>query len=696
MPGIVVEEDSNPPAEDIVAAAKSPKAQLSQVSPVDMSIERLYDNVCEMESSCEGSLSRQSFGSEVEESRIDSELCQLVGVKACAGDILEEKEIPEKTKSPSVRKTVNSGRTAPRLSTGSAASSKTLKKIPLSRFDSETSSKSVQGKTVSISPEKRDKVLKKRNPGLNSVKKGISEQSAPSEAPTDGGGENPDLGPFLLKHARDLVAGDNHRRALDYVIRATKSFEKSADGKSGLDLVMCLHVLASIHCSLEQYDEAIQVLEQSIEIPDSGENLDHALAKFSGYMQLGDVYWLLGLIERAIQCYSEALEIQKGALGCDDPRVGETCRYLSEAHLQILQLEEAEKLCQAALDIHKVKGEEPLLEEIADQRLMALICETKGNYETALEHLVMASMAMVSEGHEVEVAPLDCSIGDAYSSLSRYDEAVFAYQKALTALKLTKGENHPAVASVFVRLAALYNRTGKLRESHAFCENALKIYAKPPPGTPAEDIASGLTDISSIYESMNEQDQALRLLKKALKMFDDASGQRRTVAGIEAQIGVLQYTTGNFAESYESFKSSIAKLRACGEKKSLFFGIVLNQMGLTCIHLYSISEAADLFEEAKAILDQEYGPYHPETLAVWSNLAGIYDALGRVDDAIRLLEHVVATREEKLGTANPDVDDEKRRLAELLKEAGRVRSRKARSLNFLLGASTTKRESVPV
>jgi hypothetical protein len=40
-------------------------------------------------------------------------------------------------------------------------------------------------------------------------------------------------------------------------------------------------------------------------------------------------------------------------------------------------------------------------------------------------------------------------------------------------------------------------------------------------------------------------------------------------------------------------------------------------------------------------------------------------------------------REEKLGTANPDVDDEKRRLSDLLKEAGRIRSRKVRSLENL-------------
>lgn len=59
----------------------------------------------------------------------------------------------------------------------------------------------------------------------------------------------------------------------------------------------------------------------------------------------------------------------------------------------------------------------------------------------------------------------------------------------------------------------------------------------------------------------------------------------------------------------------------------------------------------------------------------------------RLDDAIEILEHVVGTREEKLGTANPDVDDEKRRLDELLKEAGRARNRKARSLETLLDAN---------
>ncbi|RVW63927.1 Protein kinesin light chain-related 1 [Vitis vinifera] len=51
-------------------------------------------------------------------------------------------------------------------------------------------------------------------------------------------------------------------------------------------------------------------------------------------------------------------------------------------------------------------------------------------------------------------------------------------------LKQEEWENHPTVASVVVRLADLYNKVGKLRESKSYYENALRFYGKPNPGIP--------------------------------------------------------------------------------------------------------------------------------------------------------------------------------------------------------------------
>ncbi|KNA23332.1 hypothetical protein SOVF_025720 [Spinacia oleracea] len=509
--------------------------------------------------------------------------------------------------------------------------------------------------------------------------------------------DNPDLGPFLLKLARDTIAsGDGPVKALDFAVRASRSFERCAvEGEPNLDLAMSLHVVAAIYCSLGRFDEAIPVLERAIEVPELSRGTDHALAAFSGYMQLGDTHSMLGQIDKSIECYKDGLKIQIQTLGDSDPRVAETCRYLAEAHVQTMQFDEAEKLCKQTLDIHRAHSAPASLEEAADRRLMALILEAKADYESALEHLVLASMAMIANGQENEVASIDVGIGNIYQSLCRFDEAVFSYQKALTVFKSSKGENHPSVASVFVRLADLYYKTGKLRESKSYCENALRIYNKPVPGTSQEEISSGLSDIAAVYESVNEPEEALRLLERALKLLEDKAGQQNTIAGLEARMGVMYYLIGRYGEALSSFESAVAKLRASGERKSAFFGVLLNQMGLACVQLFKIDQAAELFEEARAVLEQECGPCHQDTLGVYSNLAATYDAMGRVEDSIEILEYVVKLREEKLGTANADFDDEKSRLAELLKEAGKSRNRKTKSLENLIDPNSkrTKKET---
>lgn len=661
------------------------------------------------ESSSGWSNSGGSFGSFGGESRSDAESHDLINgnkklikiseggdhVKdlAVRGDngLLDKKfEQAGKVHSPSTNSPVSRKKSAkpPRLPLESITPSKLTTK---NKESPEIGGNNVRKPGAELSPRKKYKSFPNKDA---SMLKNATEDSPKMES------THPDLGPYLLKQARDVISsGDSPRKALQLALRATKSFERCACKKPNLDLVMSLHIVAEIHCTLGQYDLAIPVLERSIEIPSVEHGHDHALAKFSGYMHLGDIYATMGQIESSIQCYTRALEVQKLALGDKDPRVGDTCRYLAEAHVQALQFDEAERLCQMALDIHREKDHFASLEEMADRRLMGLICDAKGDYESALEHLVMASMAMMSNGQEAEVASVDCSIGETYLALARYDDAVFAYQKALTVFKSTKGEDHPLVASVLVRLGELYLKKGRLRESRSYCENALLIYGKPLPGASPEEVASGLTDISAIFAYMNEHEMALKLLQSALNFYNDLPGQQSKAAGVEAQMGVLYYIVGDYSESYASFQNSVTKLQACGKKKSAFFGIALNQMGLACVQLDEIIEAAKLFEEAKSILEQEYGPYHPDTLGVYSNLAGTYDALGRLDDAIGILEYLVEIREEKLGTANPTVDDEKKRLSVLLKEAGRVRHKKTRSLEILLEGGNShgiKKKAIPV
>lgn len=485
----------------------SPRSPLSPDTPLsdsidlaidgvmNTSIEQLYHNVCEMRSS-DNSPSTRSFLSYGEESRIDSELCHLAGhfremEAAMEGAVVMENEDQN---DPNKKAIEFIGENLKKLQTIASSPSFMNSRPPSCR------------KSRDIAPRKQ------RYPPLP------AKLQKAKEAFNGSGLDNPDLGRILLKQAQDMItSGENPQRALEFAVRAVKCYEKCPDGeKLNLELVMSLHCLAAIYCNLGQYSDAIPILERSIDIPALEEGETHALAKFAGCMQLGDTYSMVGQVENAILCYTAGLEIQRQFLGERDPRVAETCRYVAEAHLQALQFDEAKKLCQMALEVHQVSGS---LQEAADRRLMGLICDLTGNYESALEHLILAGMAMSSKGRSLEVAATDRSIGDAYLSLARYDEAVCAYQKAVTVFKSVKGENHPTVASVFVRLADLYNKIGKFKESKSYCEKALKIYNKPNPGIPLEEIGIGLIDVSATYQAMNELEQALKLLKKARRIY---------------------------------------------------------------------------------------------------------------------------------------------------------------------------------
>lgn len=609
---------------------------------VDISIEQLYINVCEMDSS-DHSPSRHSLVSCENESRIDSELQRLVGVES---EGVEE-----------MRESI--------LVTGNKKEGNLVGHSILQEKRGSPNPKSTLSRRKSFRGRRS---FRKPNVVCTLKKAGL---------------DNPDLGPLQLREVRDLIAsGDNPKKALKLALRAVKLLEKQAiGGKTNLELVICLHVLAAVHCSLGQYGEAILVLKRSIEALALEVGQSHALAKFAGLMQLGDAYSMLGQIENSIPCYTAGLGIQRQVLGEMDSQFHETCRYVAEAHIQALQFDEAEKLCQKVLNIHKENGLPASLEEAEDRSLMGHICASKGDHEAALKNYVLASVAMASKGKDTDVAAISCSIGDSYQALARYDEALSAYQKALTIYKLTKGDYHLVVSSIYIRMADLYNEIGKFWEAKSYCESALRIYGKANiNGISSEEIASSLVDISAIYQSMNELDLAVMLLQKAQKIYGDATCKQTTIARIEAQIGVMYYMMENYSESYESFKSAISKIRVTEVKKSAFFGITLNQMGLACMQSHSINEAADRFNEARGILEEKYGPSHPETLAVCSNLAVTYGAMGRFADAVEILQYVVGIREGELGTENPDVNCEKSRLVELLLELGRIPNRKLRYL----------------
>ncbi|PPD89133.1 hypothetical protein GOBAR_DD13931 [Gossypium barbadense] len=363
-------------------------------------------------------------------------------------------------------------------------------------------------------------------------------------------------------------------------------------------------------------------VRRSIEVPLLGNGSDHALAKFSGCMQLGDTYSMMGQLDRSINSYESGLRIQIEALGDSDPR---TCRYLAEAHVQVVQFDEAE----------------------SPARRPSKSTKSTVHQDPLKKQLITCLWLLCVKQRETMNLPLST-----LSVLAYLMRQSLPIRRHLTVFKSTKGKSDPSLASVFIRLADLYNKTGKLRESKFYSENAFRIYFKQP-------------------------EEALKLLEMAMKLLEDTHGNISTIARIEAQMGGMFYLVGRYGEVRSSFESAMAKLHASGEK-------------------------------ARKILELECGSCHVETIGVYSYLAATYDDIGRLSKksififihnnhlildniisrstsqviyAIEILKYILKIREEKPGMENPNVDDEKIRLAA-------IRNRKGKSFENLLNANS--------
>jgi len=226
MPGIVtngVHDDgevnemngNHSPTKESLTPIKSPRSSMSpqrrqSVGPnfqddgvVEPSIEQLYENVCDMQSS-DQSPSRQSFGSDGDESRIDSELHHLVGGRMRELEIMEEEVEVEVGRRPGES---SSGETSSGM--GNLSDDKKLDMV--AEIQSGSKSPVVKTRSSSKSPVSSEKIVKPLNSTLGSDTSPRSKpkgKSPPAKAPLERKNDKP-----LRKQTRGVNGVKNSKNS---------------------------------------------------------------------------------------------------------------------------------------------------------------------------------------------------------------------------------------------------------------------------------------------------------------------------------------------------------------------------------------------------------------------------------------------------------------------------------------------------
>jgi eukaryotic-like serine/threonine-protein kinase len=221
-------------------------------------------------------------------------------------------------------------------------------------------------------------------------------------------------------------------------------------------------------------------------------------------------------------------------------------------------------------------------------------------------------------------ATIRLTIGNAYRGVGDERLAVVHLERSVELRKAGLGPNHPDTLSSLFHLAMAYQFVDRLSDAIALLEQILEQYQ----ATLGPDHALTLIVLNCLgeaYRKAGQLDKAAPLIEQALKLRE---GLNRPEAA-----------------------SSMHDL-----------GLVYRDMGRH-------GAAMDLLERATRKLEALNGADHPDTLYSMGNLVGVYEKVGKLDQASRLLREIIHRREKDNSRSSAHTADLRVRLGQnLLKQ----------------------------
>ena len=343
-----------------------------------------------------------------------------------------------------------------------------------------------------------------------------------------------------------------------------------------------------------RYDEARAQYEQALAIQEAALGPDHAdLAATLG--GLGLVHRRTGQSEKARDFLERALAVRERAVGAENPLLAVTANNLGLVHLRLRNYERARELFERALALHERRyGPDSPRVGGTIGNLGDLFRET-GDLQQARrfqERAVAIVEKAYGPDHRDTATSLN-ALGQVLFEMRLYAEARPIFERARDTYVRALGPGHAYVAYPTENLGDVFRATGEYRLAEAQYERALEIRLGAF-GDVHQTVGQTLRNLGTLRVLMDDCPRATPVLQQAVDVI------RQTMDAEHSWIG-----------------SSRLDLGSCEVKAGRY------------------AEAEPLLVDAYRILRAKLGADNERTTKAAAQLAAVYDALGKPDDAAR-------------------------------------------------------------
>ncbi len=240
--------------------------------------------------------------------------------------------------------------------------------------------------------------------------------------------------------------------------------------------------------------------------------------KGKSYVNLGILYWHLGLIKEARDCQETAIAIWKKSGNVKSE--ANAYHNLGLIEQDDKKYDQAESAYQCSLHLHQQLGNHAKVARLYND--LAAVNELKGNQDNRkiLGYYEKALKTTQSSNDGYAIGWLHCNIGRAYNSLNKADSALFFLSKAKNYLELLPGRKRS--------LVVVYNAMAEAHRSKKEWKQAIQVLEK------AERLENQVT--GKLREVYLETYQLFRDIYKAQHNPAQVRNYQKKYQGIQAEL----------------------------------------------------------------------------------------------------------------------------------------------------------------
>ena len=200
-----------------------------------------------------------------------------------------------------------------------------------------------------------------------------------------------------------------------------------------------------------------------------------------------------------------------------------------------------------------------------------------------------------------------------------------AENSLIAALRVLEPSDRRERATVLGELGDVYANEDELPKAERAYGESLAIYKEL---ADRDQTIRLLQRLGGVYSMERRDDDALRLLKQALKL---TKNNPAGAADVLNTIGVAYYRQGNANKAAKFFNDAFRIVSASG--LPFDSGGLLNNLGNVYQEKHRYAEAEDFLKRALKLIENEVGPSHPDLTFTLTSLGILYTATGRYMEA---------------------------------------------------------------